>query len=87
MDSRSGAQHRPKVTTDARRGHGSHFYEERRTASATSSARLARPNLVKTCDRWFFTVPGDTLGPSLRGPAELHLADQAGNEKVIPLSL
>ncbi|QKG57104.1 M23 family metallopeptidase [Hymenobacter sp. BRD128] len=34
-----------------------------------------------------FTVAGDTLGPKLRGPAELHLADQAGNEKVIPLSL
>jgi len=34
-----------------------------------------------------FTVAGDTLGPSLRGPAELRLTDQAGNEKVIPLSL
>lgn len=34
-----------------------------------------------------FTVAGDTLGPALRGPAELHLTDQAGNEKVIPLSL
>lgn len=34
-----------------------------------------------------FTVAGDTLGPALRGPAELRLTDQAGNEKVIPLSL
>ena len=34
-----------------------------------------------------FTVPGDTLGPKLRGPAELRLTDQAGNERVIPLSL
>jgi hypothetical protein len=34
-----------------------------------------------------FTVPGDTLGPKLRGPAELRLLDQAGNERVIPLSL
>ena len=29
----------------------------------------------------------DTLGPRLRGPAELRLTDQAGNERVIPLSL
>ena len=34
-----------------------------------------------------FTVPGDTLGPKLRGPAELRLTDQAGNERVIPLQL
>ena len=34
-----------------------------------------------------FSVPNDTLGPRLRGPAELHLTDQAGNERVIPLSL
>jgi hypothetical protein len=34
-----------------------------------------------------FTVAGDTLGPKLRGPAELRLMDQAGNERVIPLSL
>ncbi|OGX86081.1 hypothetical protein BEN48_13530 [Hymenobacter glacialis] len=34
-----------------------------------------------------FTVPTDTLGPRLRGPAELRLTDQAGNERVIPLSL
>ncbi|QKG53092.1 hypothetical protein [Hymenobacter sp. BRD67] len=34
-----------------------------------------------------FTVAGDSLGPHLRGPAELHLADQAGNEKVISLNL
>jgi hypothetical protein len=34
-----------------------------------------------------FTVLGDTLGPKLHGPAELHLSDQAGNEKVIPLNL
>jgi hypothetical protein len=34
-----------------------------------------------------FTVAGDTLGPALRGPAELRLTDQAGNEKVIPLNL
>jgi hypothetical protein len=34
-----------------------------------------------------FTVAGDTLGPHLRGPAELRLTDQAGNERVIPLSL
>ncbi|HEX8506493.1 MAG TPA: hypothetical protein VF630_14095, partial [Hymenobacter sp.] len=34
-----------------------------------------------------FTVAGDTLGPRLRGPAELRLTDQAGNERVIPLSL
>ncbi len=34
-----------------------------------------------------FTVAGDTLGPKLRGPAELRLTDQAGNERVIPLSL
>jgi len=33
------------------------------------------------------TVAGDTLGPALRGPAELRLTDQAGNERVIPLSL
>ena len=34
-----------------------------------------------------FSVPGDTLGPRLHGPAELRLVDQAGNERVIPLSL
>ena len=34
-----------------------------------------------------FTVATDTLGPRLRGPAELRLTDQAGNERVIPLSL
>ncbi|MGI4869597.1 MAG: M23 family metallopeptidase [Janthinobacterium lividum] len=34
-----------------------------------------------------FTVPTDTLGPRLHGPAELRLTDQAGNERVIPLSL
>ena len=34
-----------------------------------------------------FTIPGDTLGPRLRGPAELRLTDQAGNERVIPLNL
>ena len=34
-----------------------------------------------------FTVPGDTLGPPLRGPAELQLADEAGNRRVVPLSL
>ena len=34
-----------------------------------------------------FTVAGDTLGPRLRGPAELRLTDQAGNERVIPLNL
>ncbi len=34
-----------------------------------------------------FTVPTDTLGPRLRGPAELHLTDQAGNERVISLQL
>ena len=34
-----------------------------------------------------FTVAGDTLGPRLHGPAELRLTDQAGNEKVIELSL
>ncbi len=34
-----------------------------------------------------FTVAGDTLGPKLRGPAELRLTDQVGNERVIPLSL
>ena len=34
-----------------------------------------------------FTVPRDTLGPKLRGPAELRLTDQAGNERVITLSL
>ena len=34
-----------------------------------------------------FTVPGDTLGPRLRGPAELRLTDQAGNARVIPLNL
>ena len=34
-----------------------------------------------------FTVAGDTLGPTLRGPAELRLSDQAGNQRVIPLSL
>ena len=34
-----------------------------------------------------FTVAGDTLGPALRGPAQLRLTDQAGNERVIPLAL
>ncbi|MBD2770475.1 M23 family metallopeptidase [Hymenobacter sp. BT664] len=34
-----------------------------------------------------FTVAKDTLGPRLHGPAELRLTDQAGNERVIPLSL
>ena len=34
-----------------------------------------------------FTVAGDTLGPALRGPAELRLTDQAGNERVISLTL
>ena len=34
-----------------------------------------------------FTLPGDTLGPRLRGPAELRLADEAGNERVISLVL
>ena len=34
-----------------------------------------------------FTMARDTLGPRLRGPAELRLTDQAGNERVIPLSL
>jgi hypothetical protein len=34
-----------------------------------------------------FTVAGDTLGPRLHGPAELHLTDQAGNERVVSLSL
>ncbi len=34
-----------------------------------------------------FSVATDTLGARLRGPAELRLTDQAGNERVIPLSL
>ena len=34
-----------------------------------------------------FTVARDTLGPRLRGPAELRLTDQAGNERVVALSL
>ena len=34
-----------------------------------------------------FSVSTDALGPRLRGPAELHLTDQAGNERVIPLNL
>ncbi|MGI4834757.1 MAG: M23 family metallopeptidase [Janthinobacterium lividum] len=34
-----------------------------------------------------FTVAGDTLGPALRGAAQLRLTDQAGNERVIPLTL
>ena len=34
-----------------------------------------------------FTVARDTLGPRLHGPAELRLTDQAGNERVIELSL
>ena len=34
-----------------------------------------------------FTVARDTIGARLRGPAELRLTDQAGNERVIPLSL
>ena len=34
-----------------------------------------------------FTLATDTVGARLRGPAELRLTDQAGNERVIPLSL
>ena len=34
-----------------------------------------------------FTLAGDTLGPRLRGPAQLRLKDQAGNERVISLNL
>ena len=34
-----------------------------------------------------FTVPRDTLGPRLRGPAELRLTDQMGNERVLNLNL
>jgi hypothetical protein len=34
-----------------------------------------------------FTVANDPEAPALRGPAELRLTDQAGNERVIPLSL
>jgi hypothetical protein len=34
-----------------------------------------------------FSVASDTLGARLKGPAELRLTDQAGNERVIPLSL
>ncbi|WP_426061687.1 M23 family metallopeptidase [Hymenobacter sp. B1770] len=34
-----------------------------------------------------FTVATDTLGPRLRGPAQLHLTDQAGNERVVSLNL
>ncbi|MGI4741990.1 MAG: M23 family metallopeptidase [Janthinobacterium lividum] len=34
-----------------------------------------------------FTVAGDTLGPPLRGAAELRLTDQVGNERVILLKL
>ena len=34
-----------------------------------------------------FTVANDPEAPTLRGPAELRLTDQAGNERVIPLSL
>jgi hypothetical protein len=34
-----------------------------------------------------FTVANDPGAPALRGPAELRLTDQAGNERVIPLSL
>jgi hypothetical protein len=34
-----------------------------------------------------FTVPNDPDAPALHGPAELRLTDQAGNERVIPLSL
>ncbi|MBO3270412.1 M23 family metallopeptidase [Hymenobacter defluvii] len=34
-----------------------------------------------------FTVKEDTLGPPLHGTAELHLEDQAGNKKVIPVKL
>jgi len=34
-----------------------------------------------------FTVTNDPEAPALRGPAELRLTDQAGNERVIPLSL
>jgi len=33
------------------------------------------------------TVAHDPLGPPLRGPAELHLVDEAGNERVLPLAL
>jgi hypothetical protein len=34
-----------------------------------------------------FTVANDPEAPALHGPAELRLTDQAGNERVIPLSL
>ena len=34
-----------------------------------------------------FTVARDTIGARLRGPAELRLTDQAGNERVISLNL
>ncbi|MGI4737397.1 MAG: M23 family metallopeptidase [Janthinobacterium lividum] len=34
-----------------------------------------------------FTVANDPDAPTLHGPAELRLTDQAGNERVIPLSL
>ena len=34
-----------------------------------------------------FTEKQDPLGPPLRGPAELHLTDQAGNEKVLTVNL
>ena len=34
-----------------------------------------------------FTLAADTLGPRLRGPAELRLRDVAGNERVIVLKL
>ena len=34
-----------------------------------------------------FTLAADTLGPRLRGPAELRLTDVAGNERVLKLNL
>ena len=34
-----------------------------------------------------FTVANDPEAPALHGPAELRLTDQAGNERVIPLTL
>ncbi len=33
------------------------------------------------------TMAADSLGPPLHGPAELHLTDEAGNERVLPLAL
>ncbi|RYY15533.1 MAG: hypothetical protein EOO36_12575 [Cytophagaceae bacterium] len=34
-----------------------------------------------------FTVANDPEAPALRGPAQLRLTDQAGNERIIALSL